>query len=123
MQENEVASSSDLVCTSKEETPALSKDEVTVHVQSGTSSEESHSTTETVQVSQTLSRAEDKPVDLSTKKSDSDSSESTQGKVRVMLRGFFEGNFVFLWISLSSVVAVLWRSSTNTELETLLPVW
>lgn len=85
MQENEVASSSDLVCTSKEEAPALSKDEVTVHVQSGTSNEESHSTTETARVSQTLSQAEDKPVDLSAKKSDSDGSESTQGKVRGML--------------------------------------
>lgn len=85
MKENEVASSVDLVCTSKEEIPAPSKDEVTVHVQSGTSSEESHSTTETVEVAQTLSRAEEKPVDLSTKKSDSDGSESTQGKVRGML--------------------------------------
>lgn len=85
MQENEVAGSSDLVCTSKEEIPALSKDEVSVCVQSGASSEESHSTTETVQVSQTLSRPEDKPVDLSTKKSDSDGSESTQGKVKGML--------------------------------------
>lgn len=82
MQENEVASSGDFVCISKEEIPIPSKDEVTVLVQSGTSSEESHSTTETVQVSQTLSRAEDKPVDLSAKKSDSDGSESTQGKVR-----------------------------------------
>lgn len=82
MQENEVASSSDLVSTSKEEIPVPSEDEVTELAQSGTSSEESHSTTETVQVSQTLSRTEDKPVDLSTKKSDSDGSESTQGKVR-----------------------------------------
>uniref|UniRef100_A0A8C0VN34 E3 SUMO-protein ligase RanBP2 n=1 Tax=Cyanistes caeruleus TaxID=156563 RepID=A0A8C0VN34_CYACU len=40
-----IASSSDLVCTSKEEIPAPSKDEVTVCAQSGTSSEESHSTT------------------------------------------------------------------------------
>ncbi|NXD99660.1 RBP2 ligase, partial [Chaetorhynchus papuensis] len=78
MKENEFASSSDLVCTSKEEIPAPSKDKVTELVQSDTSSEEPHSTTETVQVSQTLSRAEDKPVDLSTKKSDSDGSESTQ---------------------------------------------
>lgn len=83
MQENEFASSSDLVCTSKEEIPAPSKDKATVLAQSDTSSEEPHSTTEAVQVSQTLSRAEDKPVDLSTKKSDSDGSESTQGKVGV----------------------------------------
>lgn len=89
MQENEVASSSDLVCTSKEEIPAPSKDEVTVCVQSDTTSEGSHSTAETVQVSQTLSRAEDKPVDLSTKKSESDGSESAQGKVRGMLRVFY----------------------------------
>lgn len=65
--------------------PAPSKDEVTVCAQSGSSSEESHSTTETVQVSQTSSRAEDKPVDLSTKKSDSGGSESTQGRVRGIL--------------------------------------
>ncbi|NWU06066.1 RBP2 ligase, partial [Cephalopterus ornatus] len=76
--ENEVASSSDLVCTSKEEMPTPSTDEVTVFVQSATSSEEPNSTTETVQVSQTLSRADDTPVDLSTKKSDSDCSERTQ---------------------------------------------
>ncbi|XP_077029479.1 E3 SUMO-protein ligase RanBP2 isoform X2 [Agelaius phoeniceus] len=87
MKENEVASSSDLVSTSKEETPIPSKDEVTELAQSGTSSEESHSTTETVQVSQTLSRAEDKPVDLSTKKSDSDGSESTQEN-RIISFGF-----------------------------------
>ncbi|XP_039570045.1 E3 SUMO-protein ligase RanBP2-like isoform X3 [Passer montanus] len=85
IKENEVASSSDLVC--KEETPTPSKDEVTVLVQSGTSSEESHSATETVQVSQTLSRAEDKPVDLSTKKGDSDGSESTQEN-RIISFGF-----------------------------------
>ncbi|KAI1241662.1 hypothetical protein IHE44_0005148 [Lamprotornis superbus] len=87
MKENEVASSSDLVCTSKEEIPAPSKDEVTVRVQSDTSSEGSHSTTETVQVSQTLSRAEDKPVDLSTKKSESDGSESAQEN-RIISFGF-----------------------------------
>ncbi|XP_027745466.1 E3 SUMO-protein ligase RanBP2-like isoform X4 [Empidonax traillii] len=82
MKGNEVASSSDLVCTSKEETPTPSIDEVTVFVQSSTSSEEPDFTTEKVQVSQTSSRADDTPVDLSTKKSDSDCSESTQGKVR-----------------------------------------
>ncbi|XP_017672836.1 PREDICTED: ranBP2-like and GRIP domain-containing protein 4 isoform X2 [Lepidothrix coronata] len=80
--ENEVASSSDLVCTSKEEMPPPSTNEVTVFVQSATSSEETDSSTETVQVLQTSSRADDTPVDLSTKKSDSDSLESTQGKVR-----------------------------------------
>ncbi|XP_064502471.1 ranBP2-like and GRIP domain-containing protein 4 isoform X2 [Pseudopipra pipra] len=80
--ENEVASSSDLACTSKEEMPPPSNDEVTVFVQSATSSEETDSSTETVQVLQTSSRAVDTPVDLSTKKSDSDCSESTQGKVR-----------------------------------------
>ncbi|NWU76239.1 RBP2 ligase, partial [Onychorhynchus coronatus] len=87
MKENEVASSSDLVCTSKEEMPTPSTDEVTVFVQSATSSEESDSTTETVEVSQNSSRADDTPVDLSTKKSDSDCSESTQEN-RVMSFGF-----------------------------------
>ncbi|XP_039240385.1 E3 SUMO-protein ligase RanBP2 isoform X2 [Pipra filicauda] len=80
--ENEVASSRDLVCTSKEEMLPASNDEVTIFVQSATSSEETDSSTETVQVLQTSSRADDTPVDLSTKKSDSDCSESTQGKVR-----------------------------------------
>ncbi|XP_027496528.1 ranBP2-like and GRIP domain-containing protein 4 isoform X1 [Corapipo altera] len=80
--ENEVAGSSDLVCTTKEEMPPASTDEVTVFVQSATSSEETDSSTETVQVLETSSRADDTPVDLSTKKSDSDYSESTQGKVR-----------------------------------------
>ncbi|XP_051628682.1 ranBP2-like and GRIP domain-containing protein 4 isoform X2 [Manacus candei] len=80
--ENEVACSSDLVCTSKEEMLPASNDEVTVFVQSATSNEETDSSTETVQVLQTSSRADDTPVDLSTKKSDSDCSESTQGKVR-----------------------------------------
>ena len=56
---------------------------MTVFVQSATNSEEPDSTTETVRVSQTLSGADDKPVDLSAKKSDSDCSESAQGKVRV----------------------------------------
>ncbi|NXC07376.1 RBP2 ligase, partial [Orthonyx spaldingii] len=87
MKESEVASSNDLVCTSKEEVPTPSKDEVTVLVQSTTSSEEPHSTTDTVQLSQTLSGAEDKPVDLSTKKSDSDGSESTQEN-RIISFGF-----------------------------------
>uniref|UniRef100_A0A8C0C2L4 E3 SUMO-protein ligase RanBP2 n=1 Tax=Buteo japonicus TaxID=224669 RepID=A0A8C0C2L4_9AVES len=68
-QENEVTSSADLVCTSKEEGPTPSTGEVTVSVQSATNSEEPDSTTETVLVSQTLSGADDKPVDLSTKKS------------------------------------------------------
>ncbi|XP_029820675.1 ranBP2-like and GRIP domain-containing protein 4 isoform X1 [Manacus vitellinus] len=80
--ENEVASLSDLVCTSKEEMLPASNNEVTVFVQSATSNEETDSSTETVQVLQTSSRADDTPVDLSTKKSDSDCSESTQGKVR-----------------------------------------
>ncbi|XP_077637686.1 E3 SUMO-protein ligase RanBP2-like isoform X2 [Lonchura striata] len=87
MKVNEVVSSSDIVCTSKEEIPAPSKDEETVCVKSGSSSEESHSATETVQVSQTSSRAEDKPVDLSTKKSDSDGSESAQEN-RIISFGF-----------------------------------
>uniref|UniRef100_A0A8C5X586 E3 SUMO-protein ligase RanBP2 n=1 Tax=Malurus cyaneus samueli TaxID=2593467 RepID=A0A8C5X586_9PASS len=56
----------------KEEIPTSSTEEVTALVQSASSSEEPHSSTETVQVSQTLSQTEDKPVDLSTKKSDSD---------------------------------------------------
>ncbi|NWS96218.1 RBP2 ligase, partial [Mionectes macconnelli] len=85
--ENEVASSSDLVCISKEEMPTPSTDEVTVFVQSPTSSEEQDFTTEKVQLSQTSSRADDTPVDLSTKKSDSDCSESTQEN-RVASFGF-----------------------------------
>ncbi|NXD23223.1 RBP2 ligase, partial [Spelaeornis formosus] len=87
MRENEVASSSVLVYTSKEETPSPSKDEVPVCVQSDTVIEESHSTTEAVQISQTLPRAEDKPVDLSTKKSESDGSELTQEN-RIISFGF-----------------------------------
>ncbi|XP_027496539.1 ranBP2-like and GRIP domain-containing protein 4 isoform X3 [Corapipo altera] len=85
--ENEVAGSSDLVCTTKEEMPPASTDEVTVFVQSATSSEETDSSTETVQVLETSSRADDTPVDLSTKKSDSDYSESTQEN-RVISFGF-----------------------------------
>ncbi|NXU84416.1 RBP2 ligase, partial [Xiphorhynchus elegans] len=85
--ENEVASSTDLVCTSKEEMPTPSTNEVTVLVQSATSSEEPESTTETVQVSQTSSQAADTPVDLSTKKIDSDCSELTQEN-RVISFGF-----------------------------------
>ncbi|XP_010177021.1 PREDICTED: E3 SUMO-protein ligase RanBP2, partial [Mesitornis unicolor] len=76
--ENEVTSSTDLVCTSKEEVPTPSTSEVTVFVQSATNNEEPDSTTGSVHVSQTLSGADDKPVDLSAKKSDSDCSESVQ---------------------------------------------
>ncbi|NWR28986.1 RBP2 ligase, partial [Tachuris rubrigastra] len=86
-EENEVASSSDLVCTSKEEMPTPSTDEMTVFVQSPNSSEEPDFTTEKAQVLQTSSRADDTPVDLSTKKSDSDCSESTQEN-RVISFGF-----------------------------------
>lgn len=64
--------------------------EVTVLVQSATNNEEPNSTTETVHESQALPRADDKPVDLSTKKSDSDCSESTQGKVRGMFSFFID---------------------------------
>ena len=72
------------MCTSQEEVPTPSTSEVTVFVQSAANNEEPDSTTETVHVSQTLSGADDKPVDLSTKKSvDSEQSES-QGKVRGM---------------------------------------
>lgn len=63
---------------------------MTVFVQSPTNNEEPDSTTETVHESQTLSRADDKPVDLSTKKTDLDCSESTQGKVRGMFSFFVE---------------------------------
>ncbi|XP_010285594.1 PREDICTED: E3 SUMO-protein ligase RanBP2 [Phaethon lepturus] len=87
MKENEVTSSTDLVCTSKEEVPTPSAGEVTVFVQSTTNNEEPDSTTETVHVSQTLSGADDKPVDLSTKKSDSDCSESIQEN-RIISFGF-----------------------------------
>ncbi|XP_054255494.1 ranBP2-like and GRIP domain-containing protein 4 isoform X4 [Indicator indicator] len=75
--ENEVTSSTDLVCASKVPTPAS---EVTVFVQSPTNNEEPDSTTETVNASS----SDDKPVDLSNKKSDSESSESTQGNVSGM---------------------------------------
>ncbi|XP_010130136.1 PREDICTED: E3 SUMO-protein ligase RanBP2, partial [Buceros rhinoceros silvestris] len=85
-EENEVTSSADVACTSKEEEPVPSASEVAVIGQSVTSNEESDSTTETVHVSQT-SGTDDKPVDLSTKKSDSDCSESTQGN-RVISFGF-----------------------------------
>ncbi|KAM9021438.1 E3 SUMO-protein ligase RanBP2-like isoform 2-T2 [Ara ararauna] len=85
--ENEVTSSSDLVCTSEGEVPIPATTEVTVVVQSATSNEEPDSTTETVHVSQAGSGAEDAPVDLSTKKSDSDSPESTQEN-RVISFGF-----------------------------------
>ncbi|NXI72772.1 RBP2 ligase, partial [Anseranas semipalmata] len=86
--ENEVTSSTDLVCASKEEVPTPSTEEVTVVVQSAAGSEEPDSTTETVHVSQTLSRADDKPVDLSTKKeTDSECSESTQEN-RIISFGF-----------------------------------
>ncbi|XP_051472594.1 ranBP2-like and GRIP domain-containing protein 4 isoform X2 [Apus apus] len=85
--ENEVASSADLVCISKEEVLAPSAGEVTVFVQSATDNEDPDSTTDTVHVSQTSSGANDKPVDLSTKKSDLDCSESTQDN-RVISFGF-----------------------------------
>ncbi|XP_054255478.1 ranBP2-like and GRIP domain-containing protein 4 isoform X2 [Indicator indicator] len=78
--ENEVTSSTDLVCASKVPTPAS---EVTVFVQSPTNNEEPDSTTETVNASS----SDDKPVDLSNKKSDSESSESTQEN-RVTSFGF-----------------------------------
>ncbi|XP_054673575.1 ranBP2-like and GRIP domain-containing protein 4 isoform X2 [Grus americana] len=85
--ENEVTSSTDLVCTSKEEVPTPSTSEATVFVQSATENEEPDSTTETVHVSQPLSGADDKPVDLSTKKSDLDCTESTQEN-RIISFGF-----------------------------------
>ncbi|XP_061853236.1 ranBP2-like and GRIP domain-containing protein 4 isoform X2 [Colius striatus] len=86
-QENKVTSSTDLACTGKEEVPTPSASEVTVFVQSATSNKEPNSTTETVSTSQASSRADDKPVDLSTKKCDSDCSESTQEN-RIMSFGF-----------------------------------
>ncbi|NXD85689.1 RBP2 ligase, partial [Halcyon senegalensis] len=85
--ENEVTSSTDLVCASKEEVSIPSSSEVTISVQSATNNVEPDSTTETVHVSQTLTGADDKPVDLSTKKGDSDCSESTQEN-RVISFGF-----------------------------------
>lgn len=85
-QENEVTSSTDLVCTNKEEVPAPAASEVTAFVQSATSNEEAYSTTGTMRVS----GSDEKPVDLSTKKSDSESSESTQGNVSGVLC-FFVG--------------------------------
>ncbi|XP_069733639.1 ranBP2-like and GRIP domain-containing protein 4 isoform X3 [Phaenicophaeus curvirostris] len=76
--ENEATSSTSLVCASEEEAPTPSADEVTSSVQSVTRSEEPDSPSETVPVSENLSGANDKPVDLSTKKSDLDCLESTQ---------------------------------------------
>ncbi|NWU91300.1 RBP2 ligase, partial [Upupa epops] len=76
IKENEVTSSTDLGCTSKEKVPIVSACEV--FIQSATNNEESDSTIETLHVSQTSTGADEKPVDLSSKKSDSDCSESTQ---------------------------------------------
>ncbi|XP_014812183.1 PREDICTED: E3 SUMO-protein ligase RanBP2-like isoform X2 [Calidris pugnax] len=87
--DNEVTSSTDLVCTSKEVPPTPSTGEVTVFVQSATNNEEPDSTTETGHISQILSGGDNKPVDLSTKKTDVDCSESTQEN-RMM--GFCFGN-------------------------------
>ncbi|NXL32721.1 RBP2 ligase, partial [Glaucidium brasilianum] len=82
MKENEITSSTGLVCTSQEEVPTPSTSKVTVLVQSAANNEEPDSTTETVHVSQTLSGADDKPVDLSTKKSvDSEESESQENRI------------------------------------------
>ncbi|XP_030313476.1 E3 SUMO-protein ligase RanBP2-like isoform X2 [Calypte anna] len=86
-QENTVTSSADLTCISEEEVSTPSAGEVTEFVQSATNSEDPDSTTETVHASQTSSGAEEKPVDLSTKKSDSDCSESTQDN-RIISFGF-----------------------------------
>ncbi|NXL64296.1 RBP2 ligase, partial [Chordeiles acutipennis] len=77
-QENEVTSSTDLASTSKEEVSTSLAGEVTVFVQSAINNEEPDSATKAVHVSQTSAAVDDKPVDLSTKKSDSDCSESTQ---------------------------------------------
>uniref|UniRef100_A0A8C4UVG2 E3 SUMO-protein ligase RanBP2 n=1 Tax=Falco tinnunculus TaxID=100819 RepID=A0A8C4UVG2_FALTI len=85
--ENDSTSSTDLVCTSKEEVPCPPTGEVTVFVQSATNNEEPDSTMETVHVSQASSGANDKPVDLSTKKTDLDCSESTQEN-RIISFGF-----------------------------------
>ncbi|XP_074001366.1 ranBP2-like and GRIP domain-containing protein 4 [Numenius arquata] len=87
--DNEVTSSTDLVRTSKEVVPTPSTGEVTVFVQSAANNEEPDSTTETVHVSQILSGGDNKPVDLSTKKTDVDCSESTQEN---RITGFCFGN-------------------------------
>ncbi|NXX40384.1 RBP2 ligase, partial [Tricholaema leucomelas] len=81
--ENEVTSSTDLVCTDKEDVPTPAASDVTVFVQSATNNEEPYSTTETMHVS----GSDEKPVDLSTKKSDLECSESTQEN-RVISFGF-----------------------------------
>ncbi|XP_053916256.1 ranBP2-like and GRIP domain-containing protein 4 isoform X1 [Cuculus canorus] len=85
--EDEATSSTVLVCASEQEAPTPSTDEVTASVQSAPSSEEPESPTETVPVSESLSGADDTPVDLSTKKSDLDCSESTEEN-RVITFGF-----------------------------------
>ncbi|XP_068781927.1 ranBP2-like and GRIP domain-containing protein 4 isoform X5 [Struthio camelus] len=86
--ENEVTSSTDLGCICKEEVPTASTSEAAVLVQSAVKHEEPDSTTETAQISQTLSGTDDKPVDLSTKKeSDSDCADSTQEN-RIISFGF-----------------------------------
>ncbi|NXT76556.1 RBP2 ligase, partial [Zapornia atra] len=86
-EENEVTTSTDFVCTSKEGVPTPLTSEVTVFVQAATDNEEPDSTTETECVSEPLSGAGDKPVDLSTKKCDLDSSESAQEN-RIISFGF-----------------------------------
>ncbi|NXJ65432.1 RBP2 ligase, partial [Rostratula benghalensis] len=86
--ENEITSSTDSVCISKE-VPISSTSEVTVFVQSATNDEEPDSTTEPVHSSQILSGGDNKPVDLSTKKGDLECSESTQEN-RII--GFSFGN-------------------------------
>ncbi|XP_067419725.1 E3 SUMO-protein ligase RanBP2-like isoform X2 [Emydura macquarii macquarii] len=77
--ENEVTSSTDLVCTSEAE----------VSVPSTTKCEEPDSTTESTYTSQTLSETEDKPVDLSTKKeNDPNLTDSTNHGSRPIAFGF-----------------------------------
>ncbi|KAM7182203.1 ranBP2-like and GRIP domain-containing protein 4 isoform 1-T1 [Macrochelys suwanniensis] len=87
--ENEVTSSTDLVCTSEAEVSVPSTTEAEVSVPSTTKCEEPDSTTESPHTSQTLSGTDDKPVDLSAKKeNDPNLTESTNQGSRPVAFGF-----------------------------------
>ncbi|XP_034613967.1 E3 SUMO-protein ligase RanBP2-like isoform X1 [Trachemys scripta elegans] len=87
--ENEVTSSTDIVCTSEAEVSLPSTSEAEVSLPSTTKCEEPDSTTESPPTSQTLSGTDDKPVDLSTKKeNDPNLTESTNQGSRTVAFGF-----------------------------------
>uniref|UniRef100_A0A8C3H918 E3 SUMO-protein ligase RanBP2 n=1 Tax=Chrysemys picta bellii TaxID=8478 RepID=A0A8C3H918_CHRPI len=87
--ENEVTSSTDIVCTSEAEVSLPSTSEAEVSLPSTTKCEEPDSTTESPPTSQTLSGTDDKPVDLSTKKENNPNlTESTNQGSRTVAFGF-----------------------------------